>query len=244
MLHAHQARGVAARPAAREGRLHRRVDPRRQDAAGADGSARRVQGRQAAGAGRHRRGRARPRHRHAAARAELRAAARSGRLHPPHRPHRPCRGRGRGDRVRRAGGGEVPHRDRAAAEEDGAGRHRRGLRRDHRAHGAARTRRAAGAARRRRAQRASAARGAGGAGPACARARTRRAGPAARASQRRRRGAGCGARAPVRRRAARGARGRVRAQSRPAAAGGGAGECGQPSRTPIRTTRRDPFRRC
>ncbi len=43
---------------------------------------------------------------------------RAGRLHPPHRPHRARRRLGRGDFLRGPGGGEVPGRDRAAAEEE------------------------------------------------------------------------------------------------------------------------------
>ena len=121
VLRAHQARRVAPRAPAREGR------PRSPSAIHGDKTqaraprcARRVQGRQAAGAGGHRRRRARPRHRRSAARRQLRAAARARGLHPPHRPHRP-RGRlRRGDLARRSGRGEVSRRDRAAAQEEGA----------------------------------------------------------------------------------------------------------------------------
>ena len=58
----------------------------------------------------------------------LRAAARARGLHPPDRPHGPRRRVGRGDLLRRARGGAIPRRHRAAAEEDDTDRVRRRIR--------------------------------------------------------------------------------------------------------------------
>ncbi len=80
---------------------------------------------------------ARPRHRFIAARAELRIAARPRGLHPPHRPHRRRRRFGRGGVVRGSRKRRSILPDIEAAEENGADRCRRRLRRDYVACGSA-----------------------------------------------------------------------------------------------------------
>ena len=75
-------------------RRHQRArDSRQQEPVGPHARARRVQGRDAAGAGRDRYRGARHRHRSTAARRQLRSAERAGRLRAPHRPHRVARAR-------------------------------------------------------------------------------------------------------------------------------------------------------
>ena len=108
VLRAHQARRVAARAPAREGRprSRRRSTATRRRGARSRRSTAFKEGK-LAGAGRHRRRRPRPRHRRPAAGRQLRAAARARGLHPPHRPHRPRRRLGRGDLVRRSRRGEA-----------------------------------------------------------------------------------------------------------------------------------------
>ncbi len=125
LLRAHQARCVAAGAPTGKRRSHHVGDPRRQGPESAARGARGVQGRQAAGAGRHRRRCARPRHRRPAAGRQLRNAVRARRLHPPHRPYRARRPFRRGDFVRCPGGGAPSRRGRAPVEEGGADRRRR-----------------------------------------------------------------------------------------------------------------------